>query len=87
MLPAQQIFARDFDAAYFRLPVGVRQRIQRKIDEISIRLASYSHERLQGCAEFRFRVGDYRVTYTFDIAANVIHLLRVGHRREIYRSL
>jgi mRNA interferase RelE/StbE len=32
---------------------------------------------------FRFRIGDYRVV--FDIEGNEILILRVGHRREIYK--
>ncbi|MDH4220892.1 MAG: type II toxin-antitoxin system RelE/ParE family toxin [Candidatus Aminicenantes bacterium] len=32
---------------------------------------------------YRFRIGDYRVI--FDIEGNEIGVLRVGHRREIYR--
>lgn len=35
----------------------------------------------RGC--FRYRFGDYRVIYT--IVKNEILILRIGHRREIYR--
>jgi mRNA-degrading endonuclease RelE of RelBE toxin-antitoxin system len=34
---------------------------------------------------FRARAGDYRAIYTFDLRQNIIHLLAIGHRREIYR--
>jgi mRNA interferase RelE/StbE len=34
---------------------------------------------------YRFRIGDYRVI--FDIEGNDIIILRVGHRKEIYRRL
>jgi mRNA interferase RelE/StbE len=33
---------------------------------------------------YRFRIGDYRVI--FDIEGNEIVVLRVGHRKEIYRT-
>jgi mRNA interferase RelE/StbE len=33
---------------------------------------------------YRFRIGDYRVI--FDIEKNDIVVLRVGHRREIYKK-
>jgi mRNA interferase RelE/StbE len=33
---------------------------------------------------YRFRIGDYRVV--FDIEDNDIVVLRVGHRREIYKG-
>jgi mRNA-degrading endonuclease RelE of RelBE toxin-antitoxin system len=35
---------------------------------------------------FRARVGEHRIIYTFDVEQNRIHLLAIGHRREIYRS-
>ncbi len=34
---------------------------------------------------YRFRIGDYRVI--FDMEENDIVILRVGHRRDIYRRL
>ena len=34
---------------------------------------------------YRFRIGDYRVI--FDIEGEEIVVLRVGHRRDIYRQL
>ena len=34
---------------------------------------------------YRFRIGDYRVV--FDIEGEEIVVLRVGHRREIYRRV
>jgi len=33
--------------------------------------------------EYRYRIGDYRVV--FDMEGNEIVVLRVGHRREIYK--
>jgi mRNA interferase RelE/StbE len=40
---------------------------------------------MTGGNRYRLRVGDYRIIYTFDKTRNEIHLLAVGHRREIYR--
>ncbi len=34
---------------------------------------------------WRIRVGDYRVVYEIDDEANTVTVLRVGHRKEIYR--
>lgn len=34
---------------------------------------------------YRFRIGDYRVI--FDVEGNEIVVLRVGHRREIYKRI
>ena len=52
---------------------------------MGLRLASYPHYRMSGGNRYLLHIGEYRIIYTFDIARNEIHLLAVGHRREIYR--
>jgi mRNA-degrading endonuclease RelE of RelBE toxin-antitoxin system len=59
---------------------------EHKIDEIGSRLQA-SHHRLKGSNRYRARIGDYRIIYTFDLEQNKIHLLAIGHRREIYRDI
>lgn len=86
MKAALQICYTAFDHAFFKLPAGVRARIEAKIDDMGRRLDSFPHHRLMGGNRYRLRVGDYRIIYTVDPAQGVIHLLAVGHRREIYRA-
>jgi mRNA interferase RelE/StbE len=86
VIAALQIFYTRFDATFFRLPKNVRDRIEAKIDEMGLRLDTFPHYRLTGSNRFRLRVGDYRIIYSFDVTPNVVHLLAVGHRREIYRD-
>lgn len=38
-----------------------------------------------GNGELRMRVGDYRVIYVLNDGELVVLVLRVGHRREVYR--
>jgi len=59
--------------------------VQHKIDEMGTRLENFPHQRLQGRAEFKLRIGDYRVLYEFDVKLGRIYLLYVGNRREIYK--
>jgi mRNA interferase RelE/StbE len=82
---ATQIYYASFDDVFLKLPPGVRTRVESEIDDLGSRLGSYSHHRLRGSNRFRARAGDYRVIYTFDLKHNIIHLLAIGHRREIYR--
>jgi mRNA interferase RelE/StbE len=83
---ALQIYSRDFDADFFKLPAGLQVRIESSIDRLGMELDSYSHHRMKGIVAYRFRVGDYRVIYDFDRSKGVLHLLAVGHRREVYRK-
>jgi len=86
MSAATQVYYASFDAVFLKLPPALRARVEAKIDDISSRLGSFPHHRLKGSHRFRARIGDYRIIYTFDLEQNKIHLLAIGHRREIYRS-
>jgi len=83
---ATQVYYASFDAVFIKLPPVPRARIEQKIDEIGLRLQAYPHYRLKASNRYRARVGDYRIIYTFDLEQNRIHLLAIGHRREIYRG-
>jgi mRNA interferase RelE/StbE len=83
---ATQVYYASFDNVFLKLAPALRVRVEGKIDEIGSRLTSFPHHRLKGSNRFRARVGDYRIIYTFDLEQNKIHLLAIGHRREIYRS-
>ena len=85
MTAALQVFSRDFDADFFKLPSDLQARIQSSIDRSGMTLDSHSHQRMTGVEAYRFRVGDYRIIYDFDRAKGVLHLLGVGQRREVYR--
>ncbi|HWN93434.1 MAG TPA: type II toxin-antitoxin system RelE/ParE family toxin [Methylomirabilota bacterium] len=86
MTAALQIYSRDFDADFFKLPLDLQARIESGIDRLGRTLATHSHHRMKGVDSFRLRVGDYRVIYEFDRAKGILHLLSVGHRREVYRK-
>ena len=63
---ATRVYSPDFDADCAKLPRKFQEQIERKLDEMGLRLAEYPHYRLTGSTECRFRVGDYRVIYEFD---------------------
>ena len=84
---AIQIYYTRFDAAFFELPLQVRARIESKVDEMGLRLATFPHHRLAGSNRYRLRVGDYRIIYAFDIAGNILHLLASSSHFDLRRSL
>ena len=85
MSAAQQVYYTPFDAVFFKLPAQVRERIESRIDDLGLRLGTFPHHRLTGSNRHRLRVGDYRVIYEIQDEQLVVLLLKVGHRREIYR--
>ena len=43
-------------------------------------------EKLTGGDLYRIRQGMYRIVYSVDDAAVVVEVIKVGHRREVYRA-
>jgi mRNA interferase RelE/StbE len=83
---ALQIYSRDYDADFFKLPLDIQRRIEERVDRLGLMLDRFSHTHLTGMDCYRLRVGDYRIVYDFDQSKGVIYLLAVGHRREVYRK-
>jgi mRNA interferase RelE/StbE len=85
-LSATQVYYHAFDETFSKLPPPIRARIQDRIDDLGRQLGRFPHPRLKGSQRYRLRIGDYRIIYALELERNVIHLLAVGHRREIYRQ-
>ena len=64
--------------------------IRRKIVEVIQSLASEPRPaqctKLAGReAAYRLRVGDYRIVYTVNDREIVVEIIKIGHRRDVYR--
>lgn len=44
-------------------------------------------KKLKRVGAWRVRVGSYRVVYDVDDAEQIVMVLKVGHRRDVYRDL
>jgi len=63
-----------------------RRRIQAAIELLAVEPRPPAATRLVGGAgEWRVRTGDYRIVYEIKDEQLLVLVLRVGHRREIYR--
>jgi mRNA interferase RelE/StbE len=82
---ATEIYSREFDSVFLKLPPRVRELVEAKIHDLGSQLSDFPHHRLKGRSEYRLRAGDYRIIYEFDSAKNILGLIAIGHRREVYR--
>jgi mRNA interferase RelE/StbE len=63
-----------------------RQRIVRRIAALAKDPRPRGCEKLSGSRErFRIRQGDSRVIYAVDDAQATVTVVRIGHRRDVYR--
>ncbi len=71
-----------------KIPKADRKRISDKIDSLAENLPDPDISKLKGNNPFhRVRVGDYRIIYEIQNDTLVILIIKIGHRRDIYKSL
>jgi mRNA interferase RelE/StbE len=70
-----------------QLPRPISRRVTRAIDSLADDPRPPGCEKLKAGAgdEYRIRVGDYRVLYKVDDDTRVVLIVRMRHRREVYR--
>jgi mRNA interferase RelE/StbE len=67
------------------LPKADLRRITDRIRGLADAPRPPGHEKLSSQDHYRVRQGDYRVVYAIDDAHRVITIVKIGHRREVYR--
>lgn len=70
-----------------RLARALVDRVAQQIDRLERDPYPAGSEKLTGVEAYRIRVGDYRIIYRVDDAARSVTVMRVRHRREMYRKL
>lgn len=67
-----------------KLDSVAKKKIKKKLEQYSQSPLSYAKKLINSnIGTYRWRIGDYRVV--FDLDGKNIVILRVGHRREIYK--
>ena len=70
-----------------KLPRNVQERIRDKIDTLKINPYPSGIKKLKnGQGRLRIRVGEYRIIYKIEKDILVILVIKIGHRRQIYRN-
>ena len=68
------------------LPSKELSRIVEKIQSFAVSPRPSGAEKLSGDVKYRIRQGNYRVLYEIDDAAHKVTIVKVAHRREVYRK-
>jgi mRNA interferase RelE/StbE len=62
-----------------------RQRIVKRIRDLSHDPYPHACKKLSGMDKYRIRVGRYRILYTVENEKLIIHIIKIAHRRDVYR--
>jgi mRNA interferase RelE/StbE len=66
-------------------PKKERQRVVAKIQGLADDPRPPGSQKLSGQERYRVRQGEYRIVYGIDDAGLTVGVVKVGHRREVYR--
>lgn len=67
------------------LPPEIAARITRSLRALESNPRPPGSLKLTASNEYRIRVGEYRIVYQIDDAAQTVDITKVGHRRDVYR--
>lgn len=80
------LITRSAEKQLKKLPPQVQRKIAAVIMSLAIEPHPYGSKKLTGTMNsYRVRVGDYRVIYDIYEHEIVVSVLKIGHRRDIYR--
>ena len=78
--------SRTAERALSKLAVDGRERVVRAIQALAQNPFPAGCRKLTGYDDvFRIRVGPYRVLYSVNAGALIVIVLKVGHRKNVYR--
>jgi mRNA interferase RelE/StbE len=81
------LFRRSAKAELETLPRKTQLRVAAAIEALSLEPRPAGCIKLQGSHCWRIRVGDVRIIYSIENGRLVVIIIRIGHRREVYRRL
>jgi mRNA interferase RelE/StbE len=67
------------------VPLADRRRLVARIQALATDPRPPGCQKLSGEEKYRVRQGDYRILYEIRDAVLVVTVVRIGHRREVYR--
>ena len=70
-----------------KIPKRELQRIIKRIEKLSADPRPRGCEKISGQDRFRIRQGSYRIVYSIQDDELTIWVVKIGHRRDIYRKL
>ena len=69
-----------------QLPASIAHKIKNAIDSLSDNPRPHNCKKLKGSVnDYRLRIGNYRVVYTIIDAFLIITVIKIAHRKDVYR--
>ena len=78
------VFSKSAEKELLSLDKSLGQRIFKKITLLRDQPYGIGSQKLEG-GGYRIRIGDYRVVYIIDKEQKTVTIIKIRHRREVYK--
>ena len=82
------VFQKSAHKEYEKLPQKIRKKIDEALEILSISPFNdiLNFKKIRGKNHhYRIRIGDYRIIYALKDQSIIITIIRIGHRKDIYK--
>ena len=81
------LYKKSVDKDLRKLPSAIRKHVIKKIQELTTTPHPQESTKLKGSADlYRVRYTDYRIIYQINDNRLIILIIKVGHRKDVYRD-
>jgi mRNA interferase RelE/StbE len=86
-MPHTVEFLRSAAREFSFLPKSRQTQLTRRIDGLQENPLPPGVRKIEGADKlYRLRVGDYRILYEVDDHRKAVTIIKIGHRRDVYRN-
>ena len=78
-------FKKSVEKDFKGIPRSDLKKILKKIEQLQSNPRPNGSEKLTGQERYRIRQGRYRIVYSIQVNELTVWVVKVGHRKEIYR--
>jgi mRNA interferase RelE/StbE len=79
------LVSRSAERELRQVPKRDRRRIVERIRSLVDNPTPPSSIKVEGETRYRLRQGDWRILYEIDRSSKAVDIVKIGHRREVYR--
>ena len=85
MVEYKIFFRRSVKKDLSRIPKNDLKKVLEKIKSLALNPRTTGCEKLSGQEKYRVRQGNYRIIYSIQDYELTVWIVKIGHRREVYR--
>lgn len=79
-------FVKSAEKELSKLDQRLSKRLLEKIQKLGNDPYGQDSQKLAGGRGYRIRLGGYRIVYIIDKSNKLVTIIKIGHRREVYRG-